>query len=100
MPASFRACRMSTRGRAGERSSVMPSRWPSNARLSGNQAPQPGLGSAGLPARAAAEEEKGELTARPASSHLFDFRPAEQALRQKNQRNDQDGKGRDVLIID
>src|SRR5262245_39607268 len=35
-----------------------------------------------------------------AMSHLLDFRPPEQALRQEDQRDGEDGKRRDVLVVD
>src|SRR5271170_4149493 len=35
-----------------------------------------------------------------AISDLLDVRPAEQALRQENQRDHQDGKGGDIFVVD
>src|SRR5664279_3218449 len=40
------------------------------------------------------------IVARAVISYLFDVGPAEQALRQENQRDREHGEGRDVLVVD
>src|SRR6185312_10789656 len=69
-----------------------------NRPISGRNRPK--ASSAVIPASRNARGTSTRSLCAPLISHLFDVRPAEQALRQEDQRDGQHGECGDVLVVD